>query len=232
MEERLSKKLAAAGIASRRKCEEIIFNGRVTVNNKVIIKPEHHVSDRDVICVDGERIRKQNKVYYMLNKPRGYICSAASKKSVLTLMPPKQRLFTVGRLDKDTEGLIIITNDGDFAHKVIHPSSNIHKEYLVKVDREVFFEHLEKINEGTFVEGAFVKPVKITKIRRGTMKIVVSEGRKHEVRQLVEAAGLEVKELKRIRIGGLQLGSLPTGSWRNLTNNEISMLCKETPSKN
>lgn len=229
--ERLSKRMAAAGVASRRKCEEIIFEGRVKVNGTVVTKPETHVSYTDHILVDQQTIRKEKKVYYLLNKPKGFVCSNASSKSVLKLLPEKNRLFTVGRLDKDTEGLLLITNDGIFANKVIHPSNNIHKEYLVKTHSEIMHEHLVRISEGVRVEGTFVKPVRVKKVRKGTLKVTVSEGKKHEVRHLVEAAGLEVHQLTRIRIGGLQLGSLPIGKWRALTPEEKTMLCPTLPSK-
>lgn len=220
--QRLSKVLAAAGVASRRACEELIFEGRVQVNGKVILLPQHHVSaETDRISVDGETVGKaQGKVYYLLNKPKGYLCSArrpgVKHKLVLDLIPKKERIFTVGRLDRDTEGLIILTNDGVFAHQVMHPSSDIAREYLVKTDRELSADDLKAISAGSWVDGAFVKPTSVKKVRKGTLKIIVKEGRKHEVRLLVAAAGLTVRELTRVRFGGLLLGKLPLGTWRML----------------
>lgn len=223
---RLSKALAASGVASRRACEEIIYSGRVAVNGAVVKEPQFRVNPAiDKITVDGSSIKaKEEYVTYLLNKPKGYICSSKKVNRtpiVLELFEGvDQRLFTVGRLDKMTEGLLLVTNDGHFANKVIHPSNNIKKEYLVKVDRDVTPEHLELISKGTRVEGTFVRPVKLSKVRKGTLKITVSEGKKHEVRELVHAAGLEVVELRRIRIGGLLLGNLEVGSWRELTDQE------------
>lgn len=218
--------MAAAGVASRRACEELIFEGRVQVNGRVILKPQHLVSaEDDAIKVDGERIRKsENKVYYLLNKPVGYLCTARrpgeKQRIVLDLVPQTERLFTVGRLDRDTDGLLLLTNDGTFAHRVAHPSSNIAREYLAKVDQEITLQHLQTMSAGTWVEEAFVKPVSVKKIRKGSVKIVVKEGRKHEVRLLLKAAGLDVRTLTRIRFGGLLLGRLPLGAYRNLSEDD------------
>lgn len=223
---RLSKVLAAAGVASRRACEELIFQGKVKVNGETVLVPQTLVNpETDTITVDNQPIKKkEDKVYYLLNKPAGYICSAkrsGQSKIVLDLFKEEgSRLFTVGRLDKDTQGLLIVTNDGHFANQVIHPSANIQKEYLAKTDQEISHDHLIAISNGTLVEGAFVKPIKVEKVRRGTLKIIIGEGKKREVRMLLSAAGLKVKELTRIRLGGLHLGPLPVGSWRSLTEKE------------
>lgn len=224
--QRLSKVLAAAGIASRRQCEEIIFDGKVTVNGKIVLLPQTLVSlEEDAICVDKIKISsEEKKVYFLLNKPKGYICSNArvgTKKIVRDLFGAvSERIFTVGRLDRETTGLLIVTNDGHFANKVIHPSSGITKEYLVKTQNEPFHEQLVKISNGIDIDGDWVKPVKVTKVRKGTLKIVVREGKKREVRLLVQQTGLEVLELKRIRIGGLLLGEIPEGSYREMSEAE------------
>ncbi len=227
---RLSKVLAAASVASRRASEELIFNGKVKVNGSVVLVPQTLVSvETDEILVHNRRLYcEDKKVYYILNKPTGYICSTkdvSGKRLVLDLFAPlKLRLFTVGRLDRDTTGLLIVTNDGHFAQKVIHPSANLVKEYLVKTTKEVSPEHLLSIAEGTLIEGTWIKPFKVTKVRRGTLKVAVKEGKKREVRLLVEKAGLEINSLARIRIGGLQLGSLPVGMWREMTDSEKKQL--------
>ena len=222
IKQRLSKLLAASGIASRRACEDLIFSGRVALNGQIVLLPQTKASRDEKITVDGQPIGEdESKVYFMLNKPEGYVCSARaspSTKIVLDLFADcSQRLFTVGRLDKQTKGLLIVTNDGIFANKVIHPSANITKEYLAKTNQEITAEHLKAVSSGTLVEGVFVKPKSVAKVRRGTVKISVAEGKKREVRLLLENAGLEVKELTRIRIGGLHLGSLAEGSRRALT---------------
>jgi 23S rRNA pseudouridine2605 synthase len=227
--QRLSKLLAASGVASRRSCEDLIFSGRIKVNGEVALLPQTLVDDQDTLTFDDKPVSAPEvKAYFILNKPPGYLCTSKrtnNNKIVLDLFQEtKLRLFTVGRLDKDTKGLLLVTNDGHFAHQVMHPSSNINKEYLVKTDHEISADHLMAISSGTQVEGVFVKPVKVTKVRRGTLKIVISEGKKREVRHLLHCAGLEVKELTRIRIGGLQLGPLPEGGWREMTENEKVMI--------
>lgn len=226
MEKRLSKALAAAGVASRRACEELIFSGRVKVNSKKILLPQTMVDwERDEIFVDGKRIiEEEKKKYFLLNKPLGYICSNKCRKGGKIISHLFEqlglRLFTAGRLDKETTGLLIVTNDGNFANRVIHPSSNIEKEYLAKTNKELTHQHLLCISKGVFIEGTFVKPVSVKKVRKGTVKIVVKEGKKHEVRELLKNANLEVLELKRIRIGNLRLGSLLLGKWREMTKRE------------
>ncbi len=229
LKKRLSKFLAAAGFASRRACEEVIFAGRVEVNGVLTKVPQTLVDENDQIVVDGQPVgEEEGKVYYILNKPAGYICSSKRTKQskiVLDLFEDQPyRLFTIGRLDRDTQGLLLVTNDGHFANQVIHPSFNIHKEYLAKTDQEITANHLAAISNGTLVEGIFVKPIKVTKVRKGTLKVVIGEGKKREVRHLLAAAGLTADELTRIRLGGLHLGPLPVGSWRVLTEKEKKLI--------
>jgi 23S rRNA pseudouridine2605 synthase len=228
---RLSKALAAAGIASRRACEELIFDGKVTVNGEIVLKPETHVDlQTDDVRIEDQRIRaEQQKTYYILNKPYGFICSnkpMERKKLVIDLFPQEKRLFTVGRLDRDTTGLLIVTNDGHFAQRVIHPNANIEKEYLVKTAQEVSHDHLVAISKGAFVDGVFVRPVSVKKVRRGTIKVIVKEGRKREVRVFVQKAGLDIQSLSRIRIGGLLLGNIPEGTFREMAENEKEAIFK------
>lgn len=230
---RLSKALAAAGIASRRACEEIIFAGRVQVNGETIKLPQHHIDwETDKISVDGQPVKtEQKKFYYMLNKPIGYICTnvrPGKQRIVLDLFPDsKERLFTVGRLDKETSGLLLVTNDGHFANKVIHPSSNIIKEYIVKTEQEITPEHLETLSQGARVDAKWVRPVSVHKVRKGTFKICVQEGKKHEVRIIAERAGLVITELTRVRIGSLVLGSLQPGEFRALTERDKELLLSQ-----
>lgn len=226
---RLSKALAAAGIASRRAAEELIFAGRVQVNGETVKLPQHHVDwDTDRIAVDGASVKaEQKKIYYMLNKPIGFICTSVrpgKKPIVLDLFPDAERLFTVGRLDKETTGLLLVTNDGHFSNKVIHPSSNVIKEYIVKTLQEITPEHLETLAQGARVDEKWVRPVSVFKVRRGTFKICVSEGKKHEVRIIAERAGLKITELTRIRIGSLVLGPLPIGQFRPLTERDKTLI--------
>jgi 23S rRNA pseudouridine2605 synthase len=223
---RLSKILSNAGVASRRKCEEMIFKGLVSVNGTVILKPQHLVDpNTDKISVNDEKVRlEEPKVYYILNKPRGYVCShndKAHKNKAIDLLPKKYRLFTVGRLDKDTTGLIIVTNDGQLSHRIIHPSFEVQKEYLVKTNFEVSPEELSTISSGVNIDGEHIVPLKVTKVRKNTLKITVKEGKKHEVRKLVMQSGLEVKELARIRIGNLHLGNLALGEHKKVSLKEL-----------
>ncbi|KAL1542397.1 putative ribosomal large subunit pseudouridine synthase svr1, chloroplastic [Salvia divinorum] len=227
--QRLAKVLAAAGVASRRSSEELIFQGKVTVNGSVCNTPQTRVDPaKDIIYVNGARLAKKlpPKVYLALNKPKGYICSAGEKetKSALSLCDdflktwtkrnpgtPKPRLFTVGRLDVNTTGLIIVTNDGEFANQISHPSSNLSKEYIATISGAVSKRQLIAISEGTVVEGVHCTPDLVEllprqpDIPRARLRIVVHEGRNHEVRELVKNAGLQMHSLKRVRIGAFRL---------------------------
>ncbi|KAB1219035.1 hypothetical protein CJ030_MR3G015049 [Morella rubra] len=247
--QRISKVLAASGVASRRHSEELIFEGKVTVNGSVCNAPQARVDpSRDIIYVNGNRLPKRQppKVYLALNKPKGYICSSGDKesKSVLCLFDdylkswgkrypgvPKPRLFTVGRLDVATTGLIIVTNDGDFAQRLSHPSSNLTKEYIAAIDGAVNKRHLIAISEGTVIEGIRCTPDSVEllphqpDIPRPRLRIVVHDGRKHEVRELVKSAGLEIHALKRVRIGGFRLPSdLGLGKHIELKQSDLKLL--------
>lgn len=230
MEKRLTQILQHAGVASRRKSEELIFEGKVRVNGKVILVPQTLVNPiRDRVDINGQTLRQEKKHYFLFHKPKNVLCSHVkySKKTVLVIdyfAHISSRLFTAGRLDKDSSGLMIVTNDGAFAHALMHPSFEITKEYLVKTKEEVTHEHLVKLSEGIVIEDIFVKPVEVNKVRKGTFKIVLQEGKKHEVRLLVAAARLTLIELKRIRIGPFNLDSLPIGGYRSLTQPEISSI--------
>lgn len=229
---RLSKALAAAGIASRRACEELIFNGKVTVNGDLVTKPQTLISwEKDDIRVEGVEIKKeQEKICFVLNKPKGYICShkrIGSKKLVIDLFEKfPYRLFTIGRLDRDTTGLLLVTNDGHFAHQVIHPTKGFTKEYLIKTFQEVSHEHLLRLSKGMLIENTWVKPVQVKKVRKGTFKITIREGKKREIRLLAENAGLKILSLHRIRIGPLVLGNLAIGDYRPLTEEEKQQFSK------
>ncbi|WP_213358301.1 pseudouridine synthase [Chlamydiifrater phoenicopteri] len=226
---RLNKFLASAGVGSRRKCDDLVFSGQVKVNGKVAEGPFVVVDEKDRVELRGQRVFPENKkVYFMLHKPMGYLCSSerkfAGSKLVIDLFAHlPYRVFTVGRLDKETTGLILVTNDGDFANKVIHPSFGITKEYLLKVAQDVSHAQLQRLSEGVVMDGKHVKPVSVKKVRKGTLKVVVNEGKKHEVRILAENAGLSLLELSRIRIGNLVLGGLPYGEYRELTDAELAV---------
>ena len=226
---RLNKFLAHGGIASRRKVEDLIFAKMVRINGKVIDHPGTMVDpNKDSVTVNGKIVKPEQKKYFILNKPKGFICSNTKKtreRLVVDLFKDQHsKLFTVGRLDRDTTGLIIVTNDGDLANKIIHPSSNLEKEYLAKVKEAVSHDHLVKISKGAFVENKFVKPIKVTKVRRGTLKIIVKEGKKREVKAFILNAKLSLLELTRIRIGNLMLGSINEGFYKRSTLEELSKI--------
>lgn len=231
MKNRLSKVIAACGVASRRKAEELILEGHVRVNSQITLVPQTQVElGVDRIEVRGRLLKgAEAKVIYLLNKPKGYVCSSSSQKGepiIGDLFPSDEgrRLYTIGRLDKESTGLILVTNDGQFAQKLIHPSSNIEKEYLVKTAQPIRDEQFKRIQKGTMVEGKFMRPIRVARINQYTLKITVKEGKKHEVRLFVMNAGLKVQQLKRIRIGPLHLGRLPLGIPRKIKPQELKLL--------
>ena len=235
MKNRLAKVIAACGVASRRKAEALIQEGSVTVNGQIERTPQAIVElGVDRIAVDGRELKNtEKKVVYLLNKPRGYVCSndrSQAEHIVLDLFPPSEarRLFTVGRLDKETSGLLIVTNDGHFAQQLIHPSANFTKEYIVKTHQPIRDGQLKAIQRGLVIEGRFVKPVSVTELNRYTLEIVVKEGKKHEVRLFVEKAGLKVDQLKRTRIGPYSLGRLPIGVPKLMSPKELDRI-RKTP---
>lgn len=231
MKQRLIKFLLDAGISSRRACEKLILEGKVCVDGEVVLIPQAlFEKQRHKILVEGKRLKKkEEKVYFLLNKPPGYLCTHLrpnrNSKIVLDLFKGvPQRLFTIGRLDRQTTGLLLLTNDGEFAHKVIHPSANITKEYLAKTEEDIGHEHLVTLSRGCVIHGTKITPLKVKKSGRYGVKITVGEGKKREVRILLEKAGLNVLSLSRIRIGPLHLGNLPLGTFRPLQVNEKKAL--------
>lgn len=225
MQQRLNKALASCGIGSRRTCEKLILDKRVSINGQIITSLATSVDlDCDILKIDGEKIQQQPSTIFVYHKPRGLVCTSSPTykgKKVIDQFPPDLRLFTVGRLDKETSGLIFVTNDGDFAHRLIHPSFDVSKEYLVKTRQEITLKHLQLISEGVYIEGVKIKPLQVKKVRRGTLKITVSEGKKHEVRLLIQKARLDLIELSRIRVGPFLLGNLPYGHFRSLSQKEL-----------
>ncbi|MEC8307158.1 MAG: pseudouridine synthase [Chlamydiota bacterium] len=223
---RLNQQVARAGIASRRGSEALIERGEISVNDQVVKTPYFRVDpDKDIITWRGKALpQRVSPLLIVLNKPKGWICSTSpreGKRLVTDIFKPLGvRLFTVGRLDRDTTGLLLLTNDGDLCQKIIHPSSSLTKEYLIKCREEITAQHLHILRQGLKVEGVFVRPVKVRKVRRGTLKIGVKEGKKHEVRLMIRAAGLSLLMLHRIRVGGLHLGGIPEGQWRQLQAGE------------
>lgn len=226
---RLNKFLASCGVASRRKVEDMIFSKLVKINEQTVDTPYTMVDpENDIVKVNNKIIKQEKKYYFILNKPKGYICSNVRKpkeKLVTDLFKDFScRLYTVGRLDKNTTGLLIITNDGDFANKVIHPSSNLEKEYIAAVKEIITPEHIKTISKGAYIENRFVKPIEVIKTQRKTLKIVVKEGKKREVKIFIRKANLTLLDLKRVRIGKLKIGSIPYGYYKKATLKEVEQI--------
>ena len=235
MEERLQKYMASCGIASRRKCEQLIMEGKVKVNNITVKELGIKVDpSRDTVKYLNKIINKEeNKVYYMLNKPTGYITSVKdekSRKTVIDLVPVKERIYPIGRLDYDSSGLIILTNDGDIYNKIIHPRVKIDKKYIVTVKGR--FTDLEKkkfalgIDIGGYTTApAFIKEINFNNLNNiSTAQITIHEGKNRQIRKMCSALNHDVISLKRVSIGQIQLGDLKTGNFRSLTNAELSYI--------
>lgn len=234
-EERLQKVLARAGVASRRAAEEMIRQGRVSVNGRVVTEVGTKVRpDLDVVAVDGKPIAgRQHLVYLAMNKPAGYVSTAADthgRPTVLDLVPVGARVYPVGRLDLDTEGLLLLTNDGDFAYLVTHPKHALEKEYRALVRGRPGPEALEKLRRGVEIDGRKTAPATVevvSSLPTATwLRIVLHEGRKRQVRRMCEAVGHPVLTLRRVRIGPIELGSLPPGAVRELTAAEVMSIVR------
>jgi 23S rRNA pseudouridine2605 synthase len=231
MEERLQKVLAEAGVGSRRTCEEYILAGRIHVNNEVVTELGTKVDpSRDVIRFDGELIKRERKFYFALNKPKGFICSSDDafhhKKVIDIFTGIPARLYTVGRLDLNSEGLIFVTNDGDFANAVLHPREKITKTYLLQISSPLESGEIEKLEKGVWFDGAKSLPAKVhlpiqKTGNRFQVKISIFEGRKRQLRRMFEVLGHRVRKLKRTEIGCVSLGKLRPGEYRELKKREI-----------
>lgn len=230
---RINKFLAESGVASRRNCDALIKDGLVTVNGKVATLGMDIDENHDSVSVDGKRINVVKKYsYYMMNKPKGYVCTVKDdkdRKTVMDLLPPSVgRVFPVGRLDYDSEGLLLFTNDGDLSNRLMHPSSEIPKTYLVKIEGSIPDEAIEKLKRGVIIDGVKTKKcnIKIVDETKSFTKfhVTVTEGRNREIRKMFLTVGKEVKFLKRIKIGDLGMGSLNRGDVRKLTKEEIEYL--------
>jgi 23S rRNA pseudouridine2605 synthase len=229
---RLQKILAEAGIASRRAAEQIILSGHVGVNGEIVrllgtkIDPLH-----DKVSVDGKPVRARRKLYIALHKPVGYVCSRKDeldRKTVYELLPKEwENAHTVGRLDFDSEGLIFLTNDGEFALRLTHPRYGVHKKYLATVEGKLEQQMLNRVVRGVFHGGEKLKAESARQISRNVVELELSEGKNREVRRLFESQGLAVKRLQRTQIGKIKLGELKPGRWRALTETEIRTLLLE-----
>ena len=231
---RINKYIAHAGLCSRRKAESLIQQGLVTINGKVVTELATTVKSGDRVEVEGTPIYNEEKVYYLLNKPRGVISSVSDekgRKTVIDLLPDvKERIYPVGRLDWDTSGLLILTNDGDFTDKMIHPRNEIDKVYLAHVKGLATKENLRPLVKGIMIDGKKTKPARYTILKtdrekdRSVVELVIHEGRNHQVKKMFEAIGLPVDKLSRTRFGTLDLSGLRPGEARRLNKKEVSQL--------
>lgn len=232
---RLNKFLSGAGIASRRKCDILITEGKIQVNGKVVTELGITINEKkDKVTYLGQEVKLPTSfVYIKLNKPKGYACTASDekgRKTIYDLIDFEERLFSVGRLDYDTEGLIILTNDGDFANKVMHPKYDIEKEYQVTMEGQILESELAVMRKGVVVDGEKMPPakIKVIELKKETTKlsVVIHEGQNRQVRRMFEAIGKSIKLLKRVRIGGVKLGGLSRGEFRDLTEDELNLLVR------
>ena len=229
-EEKLQKVLAGIGLASRRVVEGYILDERITVNGEIAHIGQRVNRDKDELSFDGVPLRVNPElVYYLLHKPKGVISTAndpQGRKTVIDLVPVEPRVYPVGRLDKDTEGLLLITNDGDLTYRLTHPSQGVEKEYLVELSQKVSRGNLRRLREGIDLEDGLTSPAKVSQIQDGVIKIVIHEGRNRQVRRMFQAIGHPVKRLIRTRIGNMVDHTLQSGQWRQLTT--IDLLHFET----
>jgi 23S rRNA pseudouridine2605 synthase/16S rRNA pseudouridine516 synthase len=231
--QRLSKLVAAAGVTSRRKAADLVRAGRVRVNGEVVDHPGTEVDETTAeVTVDGQRVRLQAKVYLLLNKPRGPISAVVDQRGRQTVVDllgqTEERLYPAGRLDADTEGLLLITNDGDLTFLLTHPRHQIDKVYEAEVEGVPSPEDLQHLERGLQLEDGPTAPAQVRLLRKGRdrarVELTIHEGRKRQVKRMLQAVGHPVLALRRTRVGPLTLGDLPPGHWRPLTEDELQAL--------
>lgn len=233
---RLQAFMANCGVASRRKSEEIILSGRVKVNGEIVNTLGTKVTNKDVVTVDGRIIQKEEHVYYVLNKPRGYVTTLEDefdRRKVIDLFAKEDlayRIFPVGRLDYDTQGVLLFTNDGELANKLTSPHSNIEKEYLARVEGKADKVAVSKLVRGVVINGYKTKPaeVEVIEYKKDTntslLRIIITEGKNHQVKNMCEAVGLPVKKLTRLRFATISTEGIAKGEYRKLKIHEVKQL--------
>jgi len=228
---RLQVFLSHSGACSRRKALELIKAGKVSVGGRVETEPSYEVNPADKnIFLNGKRISLKENTYVLLNKPSGVTTTKKdtfADTTVMDLLPAAyQHLFPVGRLDKDSTGLLILTNDGDLSYKLTHPAFGVDKVYIAKLDKELIEPHRNQLQKGVILEGAITSPCRISKIGGREIEIVIHEGRKRQIRKMLALFKYKVLALERIAIGSLNLGNLASGKWREISENELARLKK------
>ncbi|MBJ7330919.1 MAG: rRNA pseudouridine synthase [Solirubrobacteraceae bacterium] len=227
---RLAKFLAHGGVASRRASEEIIREGRVTIGGEIVLDPARDVDGSSKVAVDGVTIAgEERRVVFAVNKPAGYVSTAKDtheRRKVVDLVPGKHgRLYPVGRLDADSTGLILLTNDGALAHKLTHPSFEVSKTYRVKVtDGPISQRAVERLRQGVKLDDGRTAPARVNRVSGTVLELTIHEGRKHQVRRMCEAVGHPVLSLQRVKFGPLQLNDLAPGKFRKLSVDEVELL--------
>lgn len=237
MEERLQKYMARCGVASRRKCEEIILSGEVRINDNIVSELGVKINpEKDKVTYKGNIIKpEEKKLYIMLNKPEGYITSVKDekgRKTILDLVKVEERIYPIGRLDYDSSGLILLTNDGDIYNKIIHPRVNIGKKYIATCRGEFSKEEIKRFESGIDIGGYITAEAKMTlldiekknNLVNSVVEIIIHEGKNRQIRRMCEALGHEVLSLKRVEVGSIKLGYLKKGQWRNLTDEELKYI--------
>ena len=226
--DRINKYIASCGICSRRKAEEYILNGRVKVNDIIIKNLSYKVKEDDIIKIDDNIINKEeNKVYIMLNKPKGYVTTSHDqfgRRSVIDLINEKVRVYPIGRLDMYTEGLLLLTNDGEFANKLMHPKNKIEKKYIVTSKEDITLSQKKVLERGVDIGDYITRPAKVNILTNNQFEIIISEGKNRQVRRMCEAVRVNLTNLKRIQIGNINLGNLQTGKYRYLSDEEIKSI--------
>ena len=231
--QRVQKVIAASGICSRRHAEELIKSRRVSVNDKIVEELGFKVSDKDIVKVDGIPLKKEEKVYYLLNKPRGVITSSKDEKNrrtVVDLIDDDRRIYPVGRLDYDTTGVLLLTNDGEFANILMHPSDEVEKVYVAKVKGMILKDKLNSLRNGVLIDGVMTKKanVKVMRYDKKTnismVRVTIHEGRYHQVKRMFESVGCDVLKLKREKEFIFDLVGLKSGEYRKLTPKEVAIV--------
>ena len=226
--DRINKYIASCGVCSRRKAEEYVLSGRVKVNDIIIKDLAYKVKEEDIIKIDDNIINKEEKkVYIMLNKPKGYVTTSHEqfgRTSVLDLIDEDVRVYPIGRLDMYTEGLLLLTNDGDFANKLMHPKNKIAKKYIVTSKEKITQNQKELLESGVNIGDYITRPAKVNILTNNQFEIIISEGKNRQVRRMCEAVRVNLTNLKRIQIGNINLGNLQTGKYRYLSDEEIKSI--------
>jgi 23S rRNA pseudouridine2605 synthase len=227
---RLNRYLAAAGIASRRKCDELIAAGRVTINGQTCTDFSAQPGERDHVKVDGKLVHAERALTIAFHKPAGFVSTRSdpnARDTIFDLLPPKfPRLFNIGRLDAQSEGLLLLTNDGDLAQRLTHPSHEIEKEYEVTLDRLWDNSLTQKLLGGVVLDGKRARISHFHSIGPARLRVVLRQGLNQQIRRMFYAVGYDVKHLVRVRIGNLRLGDLPRGLWRALSKSELAALAR------